>query len=229
MSPAKKSTDTESHFGHNIAVTCMHACMHALHARARTHTHTHNMSHIHFTALWILPGTTRVSQYDKKHSPTHTYGGHQSSLICFLHLLRSMASSLFNLHTWESFSTISLQVFFGLPLGPAPSASYSMHFLLWWGYKKYPYVWRPKSPYTRSSSVVTEDCTMLGIVILRKMAKCSLHSKNHNDLFGSSYALPSQHDRQTNTQNWRGTHLIKGTPIKQSLKHCRSWCQSPVY
>jgi len=53
-------------------------------------THTHN----HFTALWILSGTTRVSRYQKKHSPTHTYCGHQSSLICLLHLLRSMASSL---------------------------------------------------------------------------------------------------------------------------------------
>ena len=57
------------------------------------------------------------SQYQKKHSLTHTYRGHQSSLICFLHLLRSMASSLFNLCTWQSFSTVSLQVFFGLPLG----------------------------------------------------------------------------------------------------------------
>ena len=61
----------------------------------------------HFTALWTLSGTTRVSQYEKKHSPTHTYCGHQSSLICFLHLLRSMASSLFNLRAWQSFSTIS--------------------------------------------------------------------------------------------------------------------------
>jgi len=29
-----------------------------------------------------------------KHSPTHPYRGHQSSLICFLHLLQSMASYL---------------------------------------------------------------------------------------------------------------------------------------
>ena len=69
-----------------------------------------------------------MSCYQKKHSPTHTYHGHQSSLICFLHLLQSMASSLLNLHAWWSFSTISLQVFFGLPLGLAPSASYTKHF-----------------------------------------------------------------------------------------------------
>jgi len=57
-------------------------------------------------AHWSLPGTTRVSQ--KKHSPTHTYRSHQS---CFIYLLRSMVSSLFNLCAWQSFSTISLQVF----------------------------------------------------------------------------------------------------------------------
>jgi len=57
----------------------------------------------HFMALWILSGTTHVSWYQKKHSPTHTYCGHQSNLICFLHLLWSMASSLFNLCAWQSF------------------------------------------------------------------------------------------------------------------------------
>jgi len=42
--------------------------------------------------------------------------------------MQSMASSLFNLRAWQSFSTISLQVFFGIPLGLAPSTSYSIHF-----------------------------------------------------------------------------------------------------
>ena len=68
-----------------------------------TVTHTHNR----FTALWILSVATQVSWYQKKHSSTHTYHGHQSSLISFIHLL-------------QSFSTISLQVFFGLPIGLAP-------------------------------------------------------------------------------------------------------------
>ena len=44
-----------------------------------------------------MSGTTRLNRYQKKHSPTHTYHGHQSFLICFIHQLRSMASSLFNL------------------------------------------------------------------------------------------------------------------------------------
>jgi len=38
-----------------------------------------------------------------KHSPTHTYCDHQSSLTCFLHLLWSMASSLFNLRASSLF------------------------------------------------------------------------------------------------------------------------------
>ena len=51
-----------------------------------------------------------------------------SSIILYL-LLSSMASSLFNLCAWQSFCTTSLQVFFGLPLGLAPSTSYSINFL----------------------------------------------------------------------------------------------------
>ena len=94
----------------------------------RTHACTH--IHNHFTALWILSQTTWVSLYQKKHSPTHIHRGHQSSLICFLHLLRSMASSLFNLRAWQSLSTICLQDYFGLPLGLAPSTSYSTHFFI---------------------------------------------------------------------------------------------------
>ena len=87
------------------------------------HTHTQPF---YSTLDFVL--ATRVSRYQKKHSPTHTDRGHQSSLICILHLLWSIASSLFNLRALQSFSTISLQVFFGLPLGLAPSTSYSIHF-----------------------------------------------------------------------------------------------------
>jgi len=81
----------------------------------------------HFMALWTLSGTTQVSQYQKKHSPTHTYHGHQSSLICFLHLLRSTASSLFNLRAWQSFSTLSPS-FLWSTSWLAASTSYSVHF-----------------------------------------------------------------------------------------------------
>ena len=79
-----------------------------------------------FNGLWS--GTTRVGRYQKKHSPTHTVPDHRTYFINSLNLLRSIASSLFNLSAWQSFSTTSLQVLFGLPLGLGPSTSYSMHF-----------------------------------------------------------------------------------------------------
>jgi len=50
-------------------------------------THT-TIFYKHFTALWTLSRTNRVSRYQKKHSPTHIYcdyqSSHQSSLIHFL-------------------------------------------------------------------------------------------------------------------------------------------------
>jgi len=76
-----------------------------------------------------LSGYTRVSRYQKKHSPTHTYPDHQPSSVSFLHLLRSTVSSLFNLCAWQYFWTTSLQVLFGLPLSLEPSTSYSIHFI----------------------------------------------------------------------------------------------------
>ena len=86
-----------------------------------SYTHTQQ-----FNGLWS--GTTRVGQYQKKLSPTHTHPDHRTSFINFLHLLRSIASSVFSLRAWQSSLTTSLQVLFGLPLGLGPSTSYSMHF-----------------------------------------------------------------------------------------------------
>ena len=56
-----------------------------------THTHTQPFN-------GLLSGTIRVSRYQKKHSPTHTHPDHRTSFITFLHLQRSMASSLFIFH-----------------------------------------------------------------------------------------------------------------------------------
>jgi len=90
---------------------------------------THTITQPFYGSTDFVPDT-RVSLYQKKHSPTYTYRGHQSSLICFIHLLRSTASSQFNPCARQSFFTISLQVFFGLPLGLAPSTSYSIDFFI---------------------------------------------------------------------------------------------------
>ena len=76
----------------------------------------------------LLFVTTRVGWYQNNHSPTHTHPDHRTSFLSFLHLLRSIASSLFSLRSSQSSLTTSFQVLFGLPLGLGPSTSYFMHF-----------------------------------------------------------------------------------------------------
>jgi len=71
------------------------------------------------TTTTILSGTTRVSWYQKKHSPTH-HPDHHPIFISFFHLPRFIASSLFKLRAWQSFCTTSLHILFGLPLGLEP-------------------------------------------------------------------------------------------------------------
>jgi len=74
-----------------------------------------------------LSGTTRVSQYQKKHLPTH-HPDHHQIFISFFHLLQLIASSLFKLSASQSFCITSLHVLFALPLGLELSTSYSIHF-----------------------------------------------------------------------------------------------------
>jgi len=83
--------------------------------------HTHTTQPFYGSVEFVR--TTRVSRYQKKYSPTHSLW---SSIIhiCFLHLLRHMASSVFNPRALQSFPTISLQVFFGL------SWPGTLHFIL---------------------------------------------------------------------------------------------------
>jgi len=113
-------------------------------SNAQSNTY-HMVKHItHTTVLQLYgfcPGQPRwASTRSNIHPPTHIYHGHKSSLLCFIHLLRSMAPSLFNPRAWQSFFTISLQVFFRLPLGLAPYTSYSIHF------------------FTKSSSAFSNTC-----------------------------------------------------------------------
>ena len=63
-----------------------------------------------------LSRSTRVSWYQKKHSPTN-HPDHHSTFISFFYLLQSIASSLFKLRAWQYFCTTSVHVLFGLPLG----------------------------------------------------------------------------------------------------------------
>ena len=102
-----------------------------------THTHTQTFN-------GRSSGTTRVGQYQKKHSPTHTHPDHWTSFINFLHLLRSIASFSFSLRAWQSFLTTSLQVLFGLHLGLGSSTLYIMLFFTQSS------SFRSKCPYHRS-------------------------------------------------------------------------------
>ena len=107
-----------------VCIAAQYLLTNAVSSSAHQLTHTQPF----YGSVDFFSETTRVSWYQRKHLPTHTYRGHHSSLIHFFHLLRSMASSLFNPRACQSFFTISLQVFFGLPLGQASSTSYSIHF-----------------------------------------------------------------------------------------------------
>ena len=90
-----------------------------------TTSHTHNT-----TVLWLCENCPGQPGWAGTRRNIHPLHSSWSSIIpiCFLHLLRHMASSLFNPRALQSFSTISLQVFFGLPLGLVTSTLYSIHF-----------------------------------------------------------------------------------------------------
>jgi len=88
-------------------------------------THTHN----HFMALWILFGITWVSQHQKK-TLTHSHLSWSSIVPYLLHPSNMIHVILLVQFTCLSFSTMSLQVFFGLPPGLASSTSYSIHFFI---------------------------------------------------------------------------------------------------
>jgi len=86
---------------------------------------THNTT----TVLRPFVRTTRVSQYQKKHSPTQ-HPDHHPIFISFFHLPRSIDTSLFKLRAWQSFCTTSFHVLFGLPLGMEPFTSYYCYLIL---------------------------------------------------------------------------------------------------
>ena len=76
-----------------------------------------------------LSGTTRVGRYLKKHSPTHTHSGLQTSFISFLRILRFIAFSLFNLWLDSPF--------------PQPHSRSSLVCFLVWNLLHTPYIFHP--------------------------------------------------------------------------------------
>jgi len=67
-------------------------------------------THNRFTALWILSGTTRVNQYQKKHSPTHTHHGHLLPPSTMIHGILPIQSTCFTVffHNLSKFSLVYL-------------------------------------------------------------------------------------------------------------------------
>jgi len=81
------------------------------------------------SALHTHPSTsTRTNNHKNNKNNNKNNNNNNNKFISFFHLPRSVASSLFKLHAWQSFYTTSLHVLFGLPLGLEPSTSYSIHF-----------------------------------------------------------------------------------------------------
>jgi len=88
--------------------------------RGRTFSDQHMYNVTYFHSLNSTTTTTTVLQpfvcnhpgdqgelIPKEYSPTHTYPDCQPSIIRFLHLLQSIASSLFNLCAWQSLHNLS--------------------------------------------------------------------------------------------------------------------------
>jgi len=73
-----------------------------------------------------LSGTTRVSRYQKKHSPIHHPDHHPIFISCPSTTIHSILPV--HITCLAIFCTTSLHVLFGLPLGLEPSTSYSIHF-----------------------------------------------------------------------------------------------------
>ena len=96
-----------------------------LQAHTHTHTHTHS-THNRLTAfVRDYPGRP-VPEETFTHS--HPSWSYRTSFIIFLHLQRSMASSLFSLRAWQSSRTTSLQVLLALdPQLYTPCISSSNH------------------------------------------------------------------------------------------------------
>jgi len=64
-----------------------------------------------------------VRDYPDEPVPEETstdHPDHHPVFISLFHLLRSVASSLYKLHAWQSFCTTALRIVFGLPLGLGP-------------------------------------------------------------------------------------------------------------
>jgi len=93
-------------------------------AHPGTHTHT-QLFYVSLDFVW-----DNAVEPVPEETFTHSHSSWSSIIpIRLIHPTPSMLSSLLNPRARQSLSTISLQVFLGLPLGLVPSTSHSIHLL----------------------------------------------------------------------------------------------------
>jgi len=121
------STNAINIYGHTHRLVDCHnnACI----IRHPSITHTHTTRPFYGSVEFVQDN---LGELVPEETFTHyTRRGHQSSLSAFsiyYDTWHPPYSIQFNPRALQSFSTISLQVFFGLPLGLLPSTLYSIHF-----------------------------------------------------------------------------------------------------
>jgi len=157
-----------------------------------------------------------VGQSQKKHSRTHTHPDRQTSFINFCHLLRSIASSLFNLCAWQSFFIASLQVLFDLSFGLDASTLHVIHFFTQLSF------FRNICPYHRSlfccSTKSMSSVTNLSLSLLLGNLSVSLMPHIHLTILISARWSTTSHF-------YRAMLCIRGTsrrPVSVSVRVCVS-------
>ena len=144
------------------------------------YTHTHN----HFTALWNLSRTTRVSRHQKKHSPTHTHHGHQSSLFAF-YIYYNPWHPPYSIHVLYSLFPQSLSKF---PL---------VYLLAWYPPLHTPYISSPNHcllftahahTIATCSAVVLRLCPLVPVSLLTLYLELCLVTSHHTSILPGKYA-----------------------------------------
>jgi len=113
-----------------------------------THTRTHTQNC--FMALWTLSGTTRWAS-TRETSPTHTYRGHQSSLIWFLY------------NPWHP----PCSIYVPYSLFPQSLSKFSLVYLLAWHPQLHaPYISSPNQclPFAAHAHTITAYFTVVPIL-----------------------------------------------------------------
>jgi len=134
-----------------------------------------------------------------------------------------MASSVFNPHALQSFSTISLQVFFGLPLGLAPSLhtpyiSSPNHCLLFTAHAH---------TIATCSAVVLRFCPLIPVSLSTLYLKLCLVTSHHTSILPFS-SLPSEVTAMINQCTVLHNSSLNNS-VKANSSHARTHTQTHTH